>query len=299
MTREQAVGLGLSRHTLSRLVTQGQWQRLEPGLFVTHNGPVAWESLAWGGVLLGGDDARLGGTAAGYAGGLVDEAPDPVHVLVPHEVIARPRRHWVFTRERPGARSPRTTGSPPRTSAAETVLDLCEGGSARSVEDLLTRAVQRQLTTPGQLRRSLSGRSRHSRRTLLTELLLEVDEGAESPLELRYVRHVERPHGLPRGTRQQRSADRSARRDVLYRAYAFVFELDGHLGHAGEGRFRDMRRDNAALLASLSTVRCGFGDVAGSPCDVASEVAQLLLMRGWPGPFVPCRRCPPWLAGKV
>jgi hypothetical protein len=291
VTREQALGLELSRHTLARLVTQHQWQRLTPGLFLTHSGPVSWRSLAWGGVLLGGEGARLGGTAAGFACGLVDDAPDPILLFVPHDVIARRRPHWVFVRERPGTRSARTTGSPPRTLTADTVLDLCESASARTVEDLVTRAVQRGLTTPKQMLRSLSGRGRHNRRVLLTELLQDVDEGAESPLELRYLRDVERAHGLPRGARQRPSADRPALRDVLYERYAFVVELDGRKGHEGEGKFRDMRRDNAALLANLSTVRYGFGDVAGSPCEVGWEVAQLLMRRGWEGPFTPCRRC--------
>lgn len=293
VTREQAEGLGLSRHSLARLVAQHQWQRLEPGLFLTHNASPSWSSLAWAGVLLGGEGARLGGAAAAYAGRLVDDAPDPICVYVPHAVMARRRPRWTFVRERPGSRRPRTTGSPPRTQMADTVLDLCQGATAREVEDWVTRAVQRRLTTPQLLLRALSGRSRHTCRLLLTELLSEVDAGAESPLELRYLRDVERRHGLPRGARQRPSADRAALRDVLYEEYAFVVELDGRKGHQGEGRFRDMRRDNAALLARLSTVRYGYGDVAGSPCEVAWEVARLLMMRGWPGPFVRCSRCPP------
>lgn len=293
VTREQALGLGLSRHTLDRLVRQGQWQRLTPGVFVTHSGQAGWPSLAWAGVLLGGEGSRLGNRSAAYAGRLVDTAPDPVEVFVPHDVIARGRTRWTFVRERPGARSPRTTGSPPRTLAADTVLDLCEAASPRAVEDVVTNAVQRRLTTPKQILRALSGRGRHSRRVLLVELLTDVDDGAESPLELRYLRRVERPHALPPGVRQRPSADRRARRDVLYEKYRFVVELDGRKGHEGEGRFRDMRRDNAALLADLSTVRYGFGDIAGSPCEVAWEVAQLLMVRGWPGPFQRCGRCPP------
>lgn len=292
VTREQALALGLSRHTLSRLIVQRQWQRLVPGLFLLHSGAILWPSLAWGGVLLGGEGARLGGSAAGYAHGLMDDPPDPILVFVPHDVIARRRAHWDFVRERPGARSASTTGSPPRTLVADTVLDLCESTSPRVVEDLVTRAVQRRLVTPRLLLRALSGRSRHSCRGLLVELLTDVGVGAESPLELRYLRDVERPHGLPRGRRQRPSVDRPALRDVLYEDYAFVVELDGRKGHEGEGRFRDMRRDNAALLARLSTVRYGFGDVAGRPCDVGWEVASLLLMRGWPGPFTRCSRCP-------
>jgi hypothetical protein len=79
---------------------------------------------------------------------------------------------------------------------------------------------------------------------------------------------------------------------VLDEGYGFIVELDGSRGREGEGSFRDGRRDNAAPLARLSGVRYGFGDVAGRPCEVAWEVARLLTMRGWPGPFSRCARCP-------
>jgi len=291
VTREQALGLGLSRHTLARLVDQGRWQRLATAVFVVHSGTVDWESLAWAGVLLGGRGARLGGTAAAHAHRLLEDAPLPVEVLVPHGSPARSRATWRFVHERPGARDHRCTGSPPRILLPDTVLDLCEGASPRVLEDWVTRAVQNRLTTPLHLQRALDRRNRHSRRRLLTELLLEVAEGAESPLELRYLRDVERAHGLPHGKRQRRTSS-PGRRDVLYLEHGLVVELDGRLGHVGEGRFRDMARDNAALLEQLTTMRYGFGDVAGSPCLVAAQVAQVLAQRGWTGRFRPCSACP-------
>lgn len=291
VTREQALGLDLSRHTLARLVDQDRWRRLGPGLFVVHNSTVEWQSLAWAGVLLGGSGSRIAGTAAAHAHGLVDEAPDPVTVLVPHGAHVRSRAHWSFVQERPGARSSRSTGSPPRTLLPDTLLDLCEGASPRAVEDLVTRAVQRRLTTPQHLHRALVRRTRHSRRSFLAALLHEVAEGAESPLELRYLRAVERAHGLPPGLRQGPSRDRSAWRDVLYEPYGLVVELDGRRGHEGVGAFRDMRRDNAALLQRLATLRYGHGDVWGRPCAVAREVATVLRSGGWTGFPTACRRC--------
>ena len=291
VTREQAVGLGLSRHTVARLVDQHQWQRLAQGVFLTHSGSVEWESLAWAGVLLGGPGARLGGTAAAHAHRLVEDAPVPLAILVPYGSSARSRLSWTFVHERPGARDSRCTGSPPRILVPDTVLDLCEGSTPRVIEDWVTRAVQNRLTTPLHLQRALDRRQRHSRRALLTELLLEVAEGAESPLELRYLRDVERRHGLPEGKRQRRTTT-PGRRDVIYREFRLIVELDGRLGHVGEGRFRDMARDNAALLEQLMTMRYGFGDVAGSPCLVAAQVAQVLGQRGWSGPFRRCSACP-------
>ena len=163
----------------------------------------------------------------------------------------------------------------------------------------ITVAVQRGLTTPERLRRRLLERSRICDRSHLLELLDDVDEGAESVLELRYLRDVERPHGLPTGVRQVPavSRGRGVRRDVRYAEYGLLVELDGEVGHAGEGRFRDFRRDNAALLSGEVTLRYGWVDLDDEPCLVARQAAEVLMRGGWPGPFVRCPRCQPVLSG--
>ena len=71
-----------------------------------------------------------------------------------------------------------------------------------------------------------------------------------------------------------------------------LVELDGRRGHEGTGKFRDMRRDNAAVRQALVTLRYGFGDVAGQPCVVAAELADVLIQRGWTGLLTPCPACP-------
>jgi predicted transcriptional regulator of viral defense system len=60
VTRDQALGHGLSRHSIGRLVESGAWRRLARGLFLTVPLEPSWDSLAWAGVLLGGQFARLG-----------------------------------------------------------------------------------------------------------------------------------------------------------------------------------------------------------------------------------------------
>ena len=83
-------------------------------------------------------------------------------------------------------------------------------------------------------------------------MLVDVAEGAQSPLELTYLRDVERAHGLPTGSRQVRVAGRRVIWvDVDYEEYSTRVELDGRLGHQGEGRFRDRRRDNGAVMARV------------------------------------------------
>jgi hypothetical protein len=54
-------------------------------------------------------------------------------------------------------------------------------------------------------------------------------------------------------------------------------------GHQGEGRFRDRRRDNRAAVDGVWTLRYGFAETFGSPCEVAAEVALVLRDRGWTG----------------
>jgi len=118
----------------------------------------------------------------------------------------------------------------------------------------------------------------------------DVADGAESVLELRYVNGVERSHGLPAATRQQRStrAGRRWRDDNAYEQQRVLVELDGRLGHVGEGAFRDRSRDNGALLDGWVTLRFGWQDVTQRPCLVAADVAKVLRDRGWSGR---ARRC--------
>ena len=291
VSREQALGHGLSDRVIARLVHQGQWRRLAPGLFLTVDVATPFLSRAWAGVLLGGQGSRVGGLAAARLDGFHDTEPDRITVLVPHARQPRPQPGWEFRRERPGVRSPRSVGDPPRTTVEDTVLDLCAEARPEDVVGWVTSAVQRRRTTPVRLRRAISYRSRVPRRALLEALLADVADGAESPIEVLYLRDVERAHGLPDGKRQQPTARRRGWRDVLYLAHGVVVELDGRLGHAGLGRFRDMDRDNVALVDGLLSLRYGNADLVGRPCQVARQVARVLQQRGWDGMPTPCRRC--------
>ncbi|WP_375422971.1 hypothetical protein [uncultured Friedmanniella sp.] len=76
---------------------------------------------------------------------------------------------------------------------------------------------------------------------------------------------------------------RRHRRDVRYSAYGVVVELDGRLGHEGLGRFRDMARDNGAVLDGEVTLRYGSAEVFGEACLVARQVGAVLGGPGWRG----------------
>jgi hypothetical protein len=129
------------------------------------------------------------------------------------------------------------------------------------------------------------GRLRH--RPLLCDLLGQVREGVQSPLELRYRRDVERAHGLPSGARNrpERVGGTGAPRyrDVRYRGYSLVVELDGEAAHPLELRWRDRLRDNDTALAGDMTLRYGWVEIVTRRCLVAAQVAGGLRRGGWSG----------------
>ncbi len=293
VSREQVLGTGFGVAGLNRLVRSGSWVRLSSGIYLTAPIAPAWPALAWAGVLIGGDAARLGGLSAAYLHQLTpDPPPAQIEVLVPASAgaptVAGP---WYFRRERDGVRSRSHRGSPPRLTIEDTVLDLIDDPDcdARSAVNWLTLAVQGRKTTPERILRAARRRQFVRQRDLLEDVLADVRVGVRSPIELDYLRNVERRHGLPVGRRQAKRG--STEIDVFYDEFDLLVELDGRLGHEGMGRFRDMRRDNSATTEGLATLRYGYADVFGLPCEVAIEVATNLLRRGWTGFPTRCDHC--------
>ena len=294
LSREQVLSFDLSRHVIARLLNTDRWRLIDRGIYLTLPVEPSWLALAWAGILIGGVGARLGPNASSYLYKLAEPEPMPVDVLVPVARYAQRHGPWHFHRERAGARSASTHGSLPRLDVEATVLDLCARSTEGEIVGLISTAVQRRLTTPGRLSKALAARSRQRYRRLINDLLCDVAVGAESRLEVSYLRKVERAHGLPDGDRQRRRHGLPYFTDVGYDDYALLVELDGRLGHEGIARFRDMERDNRFALVDWTTLRYGWYDVVERPCEVAAQVAQLLMSRGWPGTPTRCRRCARW-----
>ena len=148
------------------------------------------------------------------------------------------------------------------------------------------RWVQKRRTTPEALASVLAGRARHRHRRILMLALGVVAEGAESLMEVSYVTRVEEPHGLPRAAMQVR--DGILRRDFEYEPWRVVVEVDGRLGHEGEYLAVDRRRDRRAAGAGRVTLRAGWVDVEGAPCELAVDVHAALRARGHRGSIRVC-----------
>jgi very-short-patch-repair endonuclease len=234
---------------------------------------------------------------------LKDEPPSVIDVVVPESRKVLPRAGLRVHRRRALDQDSaellvHPAAQPRRLRVEEAVLDHCDSATAVVAIDLMLRATQRRLSTADRLRRSIDQRPRQRWRSLLLEVLTDVKIGVASPLELRYLRDVEKPHDLPSGTRNEpeKQPRRSNRyRDVRYRAWHVIVELDGRAAHPVTEKHRDMGRDNVAAVAGDAALRYGWLDVVGVPCAVASQVAAVLRRGGWTGRPRPCGpRCAAW-----
>jgi hypothetical protein len=182
---------------------------------------------------------------------------------------------------------------PPRTRVEETALDLAQ--LATSLDDAfgwISRSCSNRLTTPPLLLQAIQSRSKIRWRAELTLALADVADGVLSPLEYRYVRCVERPHGLPAAKRQVLILRGRQRQylDNLYQEFGLGVELDGQAFHPAEERWQDIGRDNAMAADGILILRYGWGDVSDRACRTAIQVGDAAAKRGWTGAL---RRCGP------
>lgn len=294
LSRLQLIGIGVSDEEIGGHACARRWQLPVPGVVVTFTGPMPRETRWWVAVLHAGEDAALSHETAAEVYGLRQPRPvDSIHVLTSHSRRVVPPPGVVLHRTRlpQPERAVRIPALPPVTCVEDTVLDLVDQSRwQRQAVHWVMASCQAKLTTPAQLLSAMGRRRRIRHRALVKELCADVSEGAETPLELRYLRDVERAHGLPRGHRQTTSllGGGMVFRDVEYVEYATVVELDGRRGHEGEeNAFRDRRRDNRTVVGGRTTLRFGWTDMTSTPCEAAAQVAAVLQRHGWNG--VPTR----------
>jgi len=292
--RSQLAGLGVPRSFVRGELRARRWQRPFPRTYVTFTGPLPFRTRVWAALLFAGDEAVASHATAGHLQQLVDQPPARIDVLVRHghRVQRRPGIRVRQSRRLDLVRHPART--PAQTTLEDTVLDLTdEATRPEAVVDVVLAACQRRLTTAARLALKARGRKRLRWRKLLVEVLSEARDGVLSPLERRYFRNVERAHGLPRGHRNKPEGQVGRRRyrDVRYRRWNVLVELDGRAAHPEESRELDDVRDNEVVAEDgTRTLRYGWRSVSGHACLVADQVVGLLRAAGWAG--TP-RRCGP------
>lgn len=286
VTRQQALAGGFTDHAITARLASHRWQQVFRGVYATFSGEVSRKAWLWAAVLRSGSEALLSHQTAAEEAGIIDGSSRPIHVSIPRDAGTLRIPGIVLHHSSRLAQAQERGALPPRTSVAETVLDLAD--RADSAEEAVAwpiKACQRGLLEPGAIAEAMEPRQRMRWRAELGGVLGDITEGVQSPLELRYSRRVERPHRLPAGERQVKVM-RDGRRqylDVRYSKFGVCVELDGAAFHPEETRARDRRRDNASALEGFWPLRYGWPEVSYHPCEVAGEVAALLARGGWAG----------------
>lgn len=277
VSRRQALDAGLQDYEIRRLLRRNEWARVHVGVYVNHTGPLTWSQRAWAAVLYAAPAALCFESALG-------NESSPIHVAVARHrtKLAEPEgvriHHLANLRERV-----LWNVGPPRMRYDEAALDIaCRAASELDAIAALANACQSRRTTAQRLLQVLDSRGRVRRRRWLRAVLLDIADGTCSVLEHGYLVRVERPHGLPRATRQKRSTSSIG---VCYRDAEYdeqlVVELDGRVYHdSAARRDADFERDLDAAVDGHSTVRLSYAQVFDRPCQTASKIALVLQRHG-------------------
>jgi hypothetical protein len=292
VARRQLTEIGIGRPFVRSHLRGKRWRRVLPGVYATFTGPLPDLARVWAGVLYAGPAAAASHQTAAWLNDLRPDLPERLDICVAHGHRHRGSRETVRVRQsRHLDARVHPARLPPQTNLDDTVLDLTDAArSERPVIDVVLRACQQRQTTAARLTLTMRSRKRLRWRRLLNELLSEVRVGVLSALERRYFRDVERAHGLPPGLRNRVDArgTRVRYRDVRYRRWRLIVELDGRSAHPAEERELDDLRDNEVAEREERTLRYGWRSVAATPCATASQVARLLAQNGWKGTPTPC-----------
>ena len=288
--RRQVLDLGGSDDDLARFVRRRELSVVHPGVYVDHTGSLSAEQRAWCAVHVHWPASLTGRSVL----------PDPPREVV-HVAIDLRRS----VRKVPGVVAHRTPDfdtrtnwikSPPRIGLEHAAIDEASASRVDAAYDVLARAVHTRETSPALLREVLAGRHRVRQRSVLVGLLDDLEAGACSVLERGYLHDVERRHGLPIGERQQHfhGPGGVGYRDVVYRAFGLLVELDGRAFHDSVRAWNaDHERDLDAAVADVGrTVRLSYLQVFGGACATAARIGSLLQRGGWAGEPLRCPECP-------
>lgn len=267
-----------------RRLRSGAWTR-HGQVVVTHNGPLTPEQSAWVAVLRAGPGAVLAGVWAMREHGVRVDPPARPQVVVPaHRTWPRIEAVDVRRSRVMGAAHVHPARQPPAFRLARATLDatsLCR--TPDDVRALLCAPVQQRRLRVGELRVTLAQLGPLTGRGLVLRTLDDLELGAQSIHELRFVRALRRA-GLPAADLQQlrRRPDGKAYLDAWWSAYHLHVEIDG-LAHLWVGSWlADLERANELEIAAPACrLRFAGFQLLEREKLVMDQVTRALTSGGW------------------
>ena len=290
VARSQLLALGGSRNDVRRLLSRGELVPVHPHVYVNHSGRPTRSQREWAAVLACAPAALHRESALDAHGMTRDRSSlpsqdQPIRLLVDRQRRIVPPSGVTIERVADRDVWVQANRRPPRAQFDYALLKAAADRRESDAIALLSDAVHQGLTTATRPREVMERLPRRPRRAMLGEVLADVEAGTRSVLEQRYLRDVERAHGLPEGERQLRqdTVSGTVHRDIRYGAQRTLVELDGAFGHRDAvDRWADLQRDLDSTLEDHLTLRPGWAQVL-EPCRLAEVVATVLRHRGWTG----------------
>jgi very-short-patch-repair endonuclease len=287
-----ALRLGASRGFIRWRVHSGEWVAAHRGVYVAAVSPASPERdlvaalAATSLVVRGGQGVRRRSTASPHAShasaawllGLSDHPPATVHVTVPH-----PEQHCldgqvvVHRSIRPGPVI-RVRGIP-CTDATRTLIDVAPSSTAEQLDDMIDRALSRQLTALPRLLNTLRGDLAGARGAGALRRRLK-DRGftggpPPSVLEARARRLLRRAGWTNfRVQLQVDSGGRRFRLDFADPVLRLVVEVKGYAWHSSpEDMARDDWRQNGLVTGGWTFLSFDWRAITQRPGEVTDTVA--------------------------
>jgi hypothetical protein len=242
LTHAQLRAFGMHASTIShRIGVRGPWQRLLPGVVLTHRGTPSHRERQLAALGFAGNTAVITGLDALRVHGVRTEATSPViHVLVP---IGRQRRSFGFVRVERTRRMPVALPKQglPWAGAARATVDACRHlEDLDCVRDLVASVVQRGICDLDALTVEVGSAARQ-RTALSRRTLAEMSVGVRSVAEAR-ARDILAKHGVPAPlwNVELRTATGQllARPDAYWEDVAAAMEIDSMAWHLGPQQYR-------------------------------------------------------------
>jgi hypothetical protein len=205
VTLPQLLQLGFRRGHIREMVARRRLVLVRQGIYRLCGSPLSWRARALAAVLAAGPEAALSHRSAGILWGLLDRQGEKAGFEITRPGFARINdvqlhRHRLTTAERT------VRLNIPVTSAARTLLDLCESMNDDELGSVCDEALRRRLVTLGELAEVLERHRGRGRRRLgpMRDVLADRDP-AYRPGANRWEQEMDRMWermGLPPAVRQ-------------------------------------------------------------------------------------------------
>ncbi|MFN8078025.1 MAG: hypothetical protein U0Q19_00525 [Kineosporiaceae bacterium] len=274
--------MGVSMATITRRIgVGGPWQRLLPGVVLTHRGTPTRRELLLGARAFCGDEAVITGIDALHAAGLRTLPPRPeIDVLIPAERHRKSHGsvHVERTHRLP---DPVVVNGIPYAPVPRALIDTCRRTAVLGdVRHLVATVIQRRSCTVPELADETVAAAR-ARTALARFVLAEVSDGVRSVAE-GVARDVMRKGGVPApewNVRLILPDGSELTPDAYWPAHGLALEIDSYAWHLAPADYlHTMQRARRMVVGGLLLMSFGPVEITSGPDRFVREVKAMLAL---------------------